>query len=75
MKLQGTSDWYVIYHYFILIDFHVYSINTETGLDPDKMKLICKGHVIEDGMCDHDLYTFFFCNAQKEYQIVHDIFD
>ncbi|KAL9958299.1 hypothetical protein ACROYT_G035299 [Oculina patagonica] len=25
------------------------SINRETGLDSEKMKLICKGHVIEDG--------------------------
>ena len=26
------------------------SLSKETGLDPEKMKLICKGHVIEDGM-------------------------
>lgn len=27
-----------------------FSVKMETGLDPDKMKPICKGHVIEDGM-------------------------
>ena len=26
------------------------SLSKETGLDPEKMKLICKGRVIEDGM-------------------------
>jgi len=30
--------------------FFVISLSKETGLDPEKMKLICKGHVIEDGM-------------------------
>jgi len=30
--------------------FCFFSLSKETGLDPEKMKLICKGHVIEDGM-------------------------
>lgn len=32
------------------IFFFFISLSKETGLDPEKMKLICKGHVIEDGM-------------------------
>ena len=35
---------------FFLICFLLFSLSKETGLDPEKMKLICKGHVIEDGM-------------------------
>lgn len=33
-----------------LLEMLCFSVKMETGLDPDKMKPICKGHVIEDGM-------------------------
>lgn len=38
-----------------------------SGLDPDKMKLICKGHVIDDGECwfSFDKYATSFTQKRK----------
>lgn len=39
-----------MYLFFFLFFLCFISLSKETGLDPEKMKLICKGHVIDDGM-------------------------
>ena len=39
---------YLMYFFSLFLCF--ISLSKETGLDPEKMKLICKGNVIEDGM-------------------------
>lgn len=42
--MLATNIDYIIH----LLEMLCFSVKLETGLDPDKMKLICKGHVIED---------------------------
>lgn len=36
-----------------------------SGLDPDKMKLICKGHVIDDGKCWFSFVKYATSFTQK----------
>ena len=49
--------------FIVLYVIFPFSLNKETGLDPTKMKLICKGHVIEDGMC-HKKACYLVPNLQ-----------
>ena len=42
-----------------------------SGLDPDKMKLICKGHVIDDGKCWFSSVKYATSFTQKRKLLSH----